>query len=277
MGLILYHYNNSVCSEKVRLVLAEKGISDWESKYVDLFKGEQLSPEYLKINPKGVVPALVNDGKVLTESTIIAEYLDDLFAEPALKPADPLDRALMRLYPKACDEGLHAGIGMLSYTAMFMDRVRAKRSDDIDAGFARVVELERRERRIVGMQLGIEAPHVYRGIVAFEKVFQKLTKSLSDGRQWVAGDLFTLAEINLIPYFSRLEHMSLLDIWVSDRLQVTDWIRRIQARQSYQTEIAGRLSVDTLGEMAAGGTRIKARVAELRAQYLATDLGAQYY
>ena len=75
----LYHFNNSVCSEKVRMVLFEKGV-DWESREVDLFKSEQFDPEYLKLNPKGVVPTLVDDGHALTESTqarrLIALHLD---------------------------------------------------------------------------------------------------------------------------------------------------------------------------------------------------------
>jgi glutathione S-transferase len=231
----------------------------------------------LKINPKAVVPALVVDSKVLTESTIIVEYLDDRFPDPPLKPSDPFARAEMRLFPKACDEGLHAGIGMLSYTAMFMDRVREKRGDDINKGFARIIELERRDRRIAGSQLGMEAPHVYRGIVAFEKTFQKLAKVLSDERRWLLGNQFTLAEINLVPYLVRLEHMGLLAVWTSERPQVVDWIKRIQDRASYKTEIAGRIGADELQEMTAGGARIKARVAELRAHYLATDFGAPYY
>ena len=66
MQLILHHFNNSVCSEKVRMVLNEKSLS-WESREVDLFKGEQFRPEYLRLNPKAVVPTLVHDDKVLTE------------------------------------------------------------------------------------------------------------------------------------------------------------------------------------------------------------------
>ena len=67
MSLTLYHFNNSVCSEKVRLVLNEKGVTAWESKEIDLFTGKQFDAEYLKLNPKAVVPTLVDDGRVLID------------------------------------------------------------------------------------------------------------------------------------------------------------------------------------------------------------------
>lgn len=65
--LKLYTAENSICTQKVFLTLLEKGL-DWESEYLDLFKNEQYRPEYLQINPKGVVPSLVFHGKVIIES-----------------------------------------------------------------------------------------------------------------------------------------------------------------------------------------------------------------
>ena len=81
--LELYHHNLSVCAQKVRLALAEKGL-DWEDRHVDLMKSEHLTPDYLALNPKGVVPTLVHDGKPVIESTIILEFLEDAFPEPSL-------------------------------------------------------------------------------------------------------------------------------------------------------------------------------------------------
>ena len=83
--LILYDFGNSVCCQKVRITLVEKGLT-WEARRVDLFKTEQYDPEYLKLNPKGVVPTLVHDGTPVIESTLICEYIDDTFPEPPLMP-----------------------------------------------------------------------------------------------------------------------------------------------------------------------------------------------
>src|SRR5438105_856713 len=105
--LTLYDFGNSVCCQKVRITLVEKGLT-WESRRVDLFKTEQYDPEYLKLNPKGVVPTLVHDGTPVIESTLICEYLDDTFPDPPLVPKDPAERARMRLWSKFVDEGLFA-------------------------------------------------------------------------------------------------------------------------------------------------------------------------
>ena len=68
----LYHFGFSTCSQKVRLVLAEKGL-DFESHEVNLISGEQHNPEYVKLNPHHVVPTLVDQGQVLIESTLIRD------------------------------------------------------------------------------------------------------------------------------------------------------------------------------------------------------------
>ena len=75
--LALYHGANSVCSIKVRIVLKEKNL-EWESRHVDLPKGEQFTPTYLAINPRAIVPVLNHDGILIYESSVICEYLDAL-------------------------------------------------------------------------------------------------------------------------------------------------------------------------------------------------------
>ena len=121
--LILYDFGNSVCCQKVRITLVEKGLT-WEARRVDLFKTEQYDPDYLKLNPKGVVPTLVHDGTPVIESTLICEYIDETFPEPPLMPKDPAERARMRLWSKFVDEGLFDGDTELSFSAMFRERMR---------------------------------------------------------------------------------------------------------------------------------------------------------
>ena len=73
--LTLYHATNSVCSQKARLVLAEKNLP-WTSALVDLGKGEQFSPTYLALNPEAVVPTLVDGDLAIRESSLVLEYVD---------------------------------------------------------------------------------------------------------------------------------------------------------------------------------------------------------
>ena len=86
--LKLYNAPHSTCSQKVRICLHEKGLP-FEDIRLDLGKAkDQLKPEYLKLNPNGVVPTLVDDGNVIIDSSVICEYLDEKYPAPKLTPDD---------------------------------------------------------------------------------------------------------------------------------------------------------------------------------------------
>lgn len=104
--LELYHHGSSTCAAKVRLALAEKRL-DWTGHYVDILAGEQFSEAFLAVNPKAVVPVLLHDGRVIPESTIICEYVEEVFPEHPVYPKAPLQRAATRAWTKAVDEELH--------------------------------------------------------------------------------------------------------------------------------------------------------------------------
>ena len=97
--LDLYHNGSSVCAAKVRVLLAEKGVG-WTGHYLDVLAGDQFDPEYIKLNPNAVVPTIVHDGVVVTESTVICEYLDEVYpagSAPArrccgTRPNAPVDK-----------------------------------------------------------------------------------------------------------------------------------------------------------------------------------------
>lgn len=103
--MILHGYFRSTASWRVRIALNLKGLVA-EQVFHHLRKGEQRAPDYLALNPQGLLPTLVtDDGAVLTQSLAICEYLDELHPEPPLLPADPLTRAKVRAVAQviACD------------------------------------------------------------------------------------------------------------------------------------------------------------------------------
>jgi maleylpyruvate isomerase len=102
--MILYDYFRSSAAYRVRIALNLKGL-EAERRYIHLRKGEQRAPDYLRVNPQGLVPALVIDGKAFTQSLAIIEYLDDLHPSPPLLPEDAADRAWVRAVALAiaCD------------------------------------------------------------------------------------------------------------------------------------------------------------------------------
>lgn len=95
--LVLYDYWRSTAAYRVRIALHLKGL-DFEQRPVHLVRGggEQHAAEYLRLNPQGLVPALVHGDHVLTQSLAICEYLDEVFPGAPLLPADPVQRAEAR-------------------------------------------------------------------------------------------------------------------------------------------------------------------------------------
>ena len=172
--LELYHHNISVCAQKVRLSLFEKGLV-WKEHHIDLMKAEQVSPEYLAINPKGVVPTIVHDGHPVIESTVILEYLEEAFPEKPLRPADPLARAHMRVWAKIPDDGLHMACGTLSYAAAFADQVAAFHGRaSLDARLAKLPDRARAARQAELFDNRLEAWFVPEHVRLYHKVLGDL-------------------------------------------------------------------------------------------------------
>ena len=229
--LTLYNHNLSVCVQKVRIALTEKG-QPWEDRNIDLMRSEQVSPEYLKLNPGGVVPTLVHDGKPVIESTVILEYVDDAFPEPPLKPADPHARAAMRLWIRRPDMGLHAACGTISYAAIFGKQLLDFHGmAAMEERWARLPDQARAARQRALLSQGIEAPFVIEHLRLYDTVLADMESVLAD-RPWLAGDGFSLAECALLPYLWRLERLGLEGMW-RHRPQVAGWFDRCKARPSW--------------------------------------------
>src|SRR5689334_4632481 len=101
--LHLYHAPISTCSQKVRLVLAEKQL-EWSGTEINFGKGEHLTPAYLRLNPNGVVPTLLHDDHPIIESSVINEYLDDAFPAFSVRPRELKKLAHMRSWRQYIDE-----------------------------------------------------------------------------------------------------------------------------------------------------------------------------
>jgi glutathione S-transferase len=230
--LTLYHHNLSVCAQKVRLALAEKDL-DWEDRAVDLMKGEHLKPDYLALNPKGVVPTLVHDGAPVIESTIILEYLEDAFPEPSLRPAAPLERARMRVWAKWPDDGLHAACGTVSYAAAFGEQIVAFHgAAALEDRIANLPDRARAARQKELYEKGMKASFLPDHIRLQDKVLGEIEARLSGGHDWLAGEAYSDAECALLPYLWRLERLGLEAIW-AERPHLAAWFARCKARPSW--------------------------------------------
>jgi glutathione S-transferase len=108
----LYDYPQCPFGQKVRIVLAEKELS-YEMVFVDLRKGEQKRPEFLRLNPFGKVPVLVDEDVVVYDSTVINEYLEDEYPHPRLLPEDSAMRARARSFEDYADIAFTLPVGVL--------------------------------------------------------------------------------------------------------------------------------------------------------------------
>lgn len=264
--LKLYSYFNSICTQKVFITLAEKGLA-YETQNVDLFKNEQFAPAYLKINPKGVVPSLDHDGRIVIESTLICEYLDECFPLPRLMPADPYLRARARLWSKTVDETLFEATRELSFSAMFRERMRSLTEEQRQGRFQNVGDPIKRARLMSTYADGVDSAYVFQGIGAFEIAFEKMETDLAGAGPWLVGEAMTLADVNMMPFVARLAYLDLLDVWIAGRPAVQGWWRRVQQLPSFVTAIPQWLKPDDVGAMKTFGGRIRDRVAERREEY----------
>jgi glutathione S-transferase len=123
MTITLYDAMPSANSERVKIVLHEKGLA-YERVTLNLARKEQKQPEFLKLNPYGKVPVLIDDGKVLFESCIINEYLDEKYPGPALRPKDPYLRARGRILVDYALRYLHEPYWTLRTEMMKREAVR---------------------------------------------------------------------------------------------------------------------------------------------------------
>lgn len=263
--LKLFTAHNSICTQKVFLTLIEKGLP-WTSEYIDLFNNEQYQPEYLKLNPKGVVPTLIHDGRAIIESTLICEYLDQTFPEPSLVPASAYERAQMRRWSKHIDEGVFEATREISFSAMFRDKTQGMTQGQRQGRFRNIGDPGRRARMISTYEHGCDSPFVEQGIFAFEKMFSEMEESLADGRTWLVGPNFTLGDINVVPFAARLGYLNILDVWIKGRPFVAAWWQRAKARPSFAGAIAELLKNEQLEAMATSGRRIKSQIAGKHAE-----------
>ena len=265
--LKLYSSGNSVCTQKVLMTLHEKGLS-FETEEINLFRNEQYNSEYLKLNPKGVVPTLEHEKNIIIESTLICEYLDDTFPDPLLVPKDPFLRSKMRLWSKAVDEGIFEATREITFSSVFREKMKNMSKEQREKRYQNVGDPERQSRYIAIFENGVNSRYVFEGVANFEKLFKSMEIALADGRKWLLGDNYTLADISLTPFVARLSYLTLLDIWLESRPKVKDWWIRSQNKRSYEFAVDEALTKTQKLEMETFGSKVWFKINELRDEYL---------
>ncbi|MBM3597163.1 MAG: glutathione S-transferase family protein [Alphaproteobacteria bacterium] len=261
MDLTLYNFPLSPCGEKVRLALAEKGATYREIS-IDLGRKENLTPEFLRMSPKGYVPVLVAGADVVRESTVIIEYLDDLLPDPPLRPPSPAERSRMRLWTKLVDETLHPAWPGLAWPILVRPRWLAQGDAAVERMLNQLPDPARRERQRRLYRLGTEAPDSADTMRVFDAVIDDMEEALAAG-PWLAGSAFSLADIAVLPYLFVVDVFGMRDRFESRAPRVADWYARADARLAWGGSLrslypaallaeVGRLSVEARLRIASG-------------------------
>ena len=219
---------------KVRVVLAEKKLA-WTEQFLRSWQFDHYKPGYLTLNPHGIVPTLVDDGRPIIQSNVIAEYLDDKHPEPVrLKPEDPLLAARMRKWMAEEQDHLFRQIIVLSFNTMMKLRIEA-------FGLERMKEwsgLHPDQTRAQDYLKRVAAPADMEAVRQAENDFRRhaewLETDLSEvSGPWICGEQFTLADICVGVIFDRVEILDREHLW-ENLPGVTAWFDRLKERPSYR-------------------------------------------
>jgi len=229
--ITLYDTQGSPCARRVRIVLLEKGLR-WTTRVVDLTKMEQKRPEYLRLNPNGVVPTLVHGDRVIYESNVITEYLDDVFPTPRLYPQDPWERAQAKMW-QAFELAMAKEYRPLMYLRVIgpFDRLRPKEEVMADV------------RRSTDDPAHIDwVSRVYDGVAVSEhdaalltaQLYQRLDhlEGALDGKEFLVGARFSIADVSVLP---RVAMYPLVQLSTAPERHpnVSRWLQQLGQRPSF--------------------------------------------
>ena len=191
--LALYHFGPVANSLTPLLALLEKGLA-FDNRVLDSRKWEHHDPAFRAINPDGIVPVLVHDGRVVRESTVINEYLEDVFPQPALRPANPWLRAEMRVLTKYVDEYFCPALTTIGAHGATPFASKIDKSE-MAARLANMPNEEVRRKWATVSETGYSDEELADARRKLANCIARLEGILAGGGPWLLGELYSLADI----------------------------------------------------------------------------------
>jgi glutathione S-transferase len=233
--LELYHAPHSTCSQKVRLCLAEKGLA-WTSRLVDLRRFEHLEPAFLRLNPDGLVPVLVDGGLVLRESLVINEYLEDAYPEVPLRPADAAARAVMREWTFYAAAEPTWAVKVPSFQRNIRPELAGRYTDaELDGIAARIPNRETAARWLKAAREGFSEAEVRASLDRLARTLDRMEAALAE-QPWLACAQYTLADVDMAPFVHRTAGVGGIAM-IDARPRVADWYDRLRRRPAFAQAI----------------------------------------
>jgi glutathione S-transferase len=231
MAFTLYNAPQSTCSQRVRFVLNAKQLAFDEIK-LDLLAGDQLKPDYLKLNPNGVVPTLDHDGAIIIDSSVIIEYLDEVAPEPeCFTPQAPAERAKMRALMRFIDEMPAAAFRVPTFNLAFLPRFQAMSEEEFTA-FANAKPL-RREFMLAMGRKGFPQAEMDAALGRLARTLDRMADAIAaSGGPWLMGARPTLGDVAVMPAIVRMADLGLDKMW-ADKPAIGRWYEAIRAHPAF--------------------------------------------
>jgi glutathione S-transferase len=231
MAFTLYNAPQSTCSQRVRFVLNAKQLAFDEVK-LDLLAGDQLKPDYLKLNPNGVVPTLDHDGNIVIDSSVIIEYLDEVAPAESFTPHAPAERARMRALMRFIDEMPAAAVRVPTFNLAFLPRFQAMSEDE----FLAMAEAKplRREFMLSMGRKGFSEQEMNASLDRLRRTYERMDKAIEEsGGPWLLGKQPTLADVAVMPAIVRMADLGLDSMW-QQLPRIKRWFEEIRAHPAFK-------------------------------------------
>jgi len=231
---VLYDAAYSPAGRRTRMALLEKGVP-FEIRWLNLALMDQKKPSYLKLNPNGLVPTLVHEGDAIYESNVINEYIEALVPTPPLMPPNARGHAEVRMW-LAFESGWAPLFRDVFYETVAKERLKKNLSDPAKLE----AEIKERTSNPVYFKLAkqvLDTPRndelIENRLAVLMERMQSMEERLADGRQWLTGDRYTLADLGLAPRIDMYPMIGVPDIY--ERFpRLGAWMERVKARPSWK-------------------------------------------
>lgn len=229
--LKLYNFPQSTCSQKVRLTLWEKGL-EYLDRPLNSKAREHLTDWYLELNPNGVVPTLDHDGAIVIDSSVIMEYLDEVFPEKSLTPSDPIERAKMRKWMRYFEEVPTPSIRVPSF-----NQYLSKRFDKLtQQEFEKFVDnhpIRKQFYKRMRKEEGFDDRDTEAALDRLRQTVRRMEKGLGEsGGPYLMGSKLTLADYCIVPTIDRMNDLGLADSW-ADLPKFQEWYELMQEQPAF--------------------------------------------
>lgn len=232
MSLKLYNFPQSTCSQKVRFVLWEKGL-EFVDRPVDSTKREHLSDWYLKLNPHGVVPTLIHNDDVIIDSSVIIEYLDEVFPENSLTPSDPVGRAKMRKWLRYFEEVPTPSVRVPSFN-QYLSKRFDKMTEEQFKAFTDNHPIRRQFYQKMSKEAGFDSKETDAAMERMQATVNFMEQGIkASGGPWLLGDFLSLADYCVLSVIDRMDDLGHSALW-ENAPNVASWYAALQDRDAYR-------------------------------------------